>query len=612
MEQHLNSSNMFKFVKSVKQEPLITAMIFVPLSLFLLLIVVPSLDRFFLPNAQFQSYIHYYATAFSGFVAVIIALYSSGVFGQSIRVRMQFITLAFTMLAVLLLMSGLTTPDVLLANEGSEVFRLALNLSLPAGAVFFALAGIRWPTAVEALLERRLWWLWGGAVALLVVCVVGLTAVSPSFAAFSQTVYGRVLGVLIGIGTIALYLWAAVRIRVDLESKYTFSHRLSGTLLLLAEAEFVLKAGRADGLSGFFVYPLLLLALMVAVWAILSTLRGAENLQVSRYFAAAGSVLSVGFSLLLGEFVLNVFGLQEHRLAILFTLLTQGVLGFLLLYVVVVHLDRLVQLRTEDFRREQRLRAEMTQMVIHDLKSPLSVIRSSNGMLLKGYLGPITPKQQKLLMRADESNLRILQLIDNLLDVERLEAGALHLRQRNIESANWLLESLAHWEVVAEAHNKRLLLSVPESLPPLFGDPDLLQRVLNNLMTNALNYASAEGVVAVTAVFADPYVIIDVIDDGPGVPDSDKLRIFEKFAQVEGASRRGSGLGLTFCRMVVEAHSGTLVVDDNPGGGAVFRLTLPINPYRAEPATQEADTLDSGGWTAVPLTANMPLAADDR
>ncbi|MCB8984562.1 MAG: hypothetical protein H6659_12100 [Ardenticatenaceae bacterium] len=603
---------MSDFIESIKGEPVISAMVFAPFLLFVSLIIAPSLDKLLLPSPQIQQYLHYYAAAFSGFVALIIALYSSGVFGQEIRVRMQFITLAFSLLAGLLLLSGLTTPHLLLGDGSANVSNWSFALSLPVGAVFFALAGVRWRPQLEMKLARRRAWLWVGAVGLFVGCVWLVTAVPLPAPAVSPNPIVRLAGLGLALATIVLYAWAASRIRIDFESKYTFSHRLSGTLLLLAEAEFFLIAGRSDGMSGLLVYPLLLLALLVAVWAILSTLRGAENLQVSRYFAAAGSVLIIGVSLLLGEFVINVFSLEDHRLAILSALLFESVLGFLILYVIVVHLDRLVRLRTEDFRREQRLRTELTQMVIHDLKSPLSVIRSSIGMLLKGYLGDITPRQQRVLVRADESNQRILQLIDNLLDVERMEAGALPLHMRDIESVHWLRESLAHWEVVAEAQGKTLLLNIPEALPSLYGDRELLHRVVNNLLTNALHYASPEGKVEVTAVYQHPHIVLAIADDGPGVPDNEKLRIFEKFAQVESLQHRGTGLGLTFCRMMVEAHSGTLVVEDNPTGGAVFRLALPINLEHDSWPVEENSLTAVGRWSPAVLPVAAPLSADDR
>ena len=571
--------NMSNFIPFVKREPVIAAMIFAPLLLFLLLILSPALDSSFQFDAQFQKYVHYYATAFSGFVALIIALYSSGVFGQSVRARMQFITMAFGVLGGLLLLSGLATPGIIFREPGIQASSWSLNLSLPAGAMFCALAAIRWRPAAEALLVR-----WRGRLGAAVVVLFGLylwlvTAVPQPFLTFSVHPFSGPAGFVLAFVTVGLYLWSALRIRVDFEARSTFSQRLSVALLLLAEAQIFLRVGRPEALSSLIFYPLLLLAVLVAVWAILATLRSTEELQVARYFAVAGSVLIVGFSLLAGEFIINVFDLYDYRPTILLTLIVQGVLDFLILYVIVVHLDHLVRARTADFRREQRLRSELTQMVIHDLKSPLTVIRSSISMFLKGHLGETSPQQQRILVRADESSQRILQLIDNLLDVERLEAGVLVLQPRSIQSANWLRESLANWELVAEAQGKRLHVCIPEALPSLFGDRELLQRVLNNLLTNALKYSSPEGTVEVIASAESSIVVIKVIDDGPGVPDSDKLRIFEKFAQVEGTERRGTGLGLTFCKMVVEAHGGMLVVGDNPTGGAVFRLALPTNQY---------------------------------
>ncbi|MBK8988561.1 MAG: hypothetical protein IPM39_21245 [Chloroflexi bacterium] len=565
---------MSDFPLFAKKEPVMVVILCTPPLFFLLLILLPALDSFLWINMQFDRYIHYYLTAFSGFVALNIALYSSGVFGQRIRARMQFITLAFSLMAGLLLLSGLATPGVLFAEADVQVSLWSLYLSLPVGALFFTLAAIRWSPQAEAWLARWRWWLVTAVFLLFGGYVWLITAVPLSF--LFNLRLARMAGLLLAGVTIALYLWSAARIRVDFDARYTFSQRLALTLALLAEAQFFLWIGRSEALSRLFFYPVTLLALLVAVWAILSTLRDTEDLQVSRYFAAAGSVLIVGFSLLSAEFIIRVFDLESHRPVVLFMLLMQGVLGFFILYIIVAHLDRLVHWRTDELQREQRLRAELTQMVIHDLKSPLTVIRSGIGMLSKGHLGAITARQQQVLVRADESSQRILQLIDNLLDVERLEAGALPLKLRHIESTDWLCNALTHWEVVSEAQGKNLRITIPEDLPALRGDRELLQRVLNNLLTNALNYATSVGVVEVRAYPAEKQLVVEVIDDGPGVADADKLRIFDKFAQVDGTQRRGTGLGLTFCKMVVEAHQGGLAVSDNPDGGAIFRLALPI------------------------------------
>lgn len=575
--EHSDHFMMLDLRKIIKQEPVFAVLLSAPLLVFGVLFLFPELDAALWFAVPYEVYAHYYMSAFSGFVALIVAFYSSSVSGRNVDTRLRFITLAFALLAATLLLSGLFTPGVYFNGTEAKVAVWALYLSLPVGAVFFALAGVRWSRAGEAWLEKYLFWWVAGAIGLFVVVMWLVTAVSPPILSLNQSPMNPAVTMLVTVITIGLYIWAAQRIRTDFVVIYTFGHRLSVTLLLLVEAQFFLIVGRDKALSGHLFYPQTMLALFVAVWAILSALRNTEDLQVSRYFAASGSVVIVGFSLVLGEFVINLFDLQEFRPAILLTLLAEGALSFLILYVIVAHLERLVRQRTIDFRREQRLRAELTQMVVHDLKSPLTVIRSSISMVTKGNLGTVDTRQQKILGRADESTQRILQLIDNLLDVERLEVGALVLRRAEIQSASWLRESLAHWEVVAEAQRKNLTIDVPDTLPPLWGDGDLLQRVINNLLTNALNYSSMEGLVNVAACVEGNEFTLYVADDGPGVPDADKARIFEKFAQVAGTERRGTGLGLTFCKMVVEAHHGTLAVADGPVGGAVFRMGLPIS-----------------------------------
>ncbi|MBZ0275122.1 MAG: hypothetical protein K8I60_03190, partial [Anaerolineae bacterium] len=126
---------------------------------------------------------------------------------------------------------------------------------------------------------------------------------------------------------------------------------------------------------------------------------------------------------------------------------------------------------------------------------------------------------------------------------------------------------------------------VTDTLPLLGIDSDKVERVLQNLVDNALKYTPAEGRVTINAYpqgaqgTPPTFIRVNVTDSGPGIPDSYKIRIFDRYVQVEGrrGSRRGTGLGLTFCRMVVEAHGGHIWVEDNPGGGSIFAFTLPIS-----------------------------------
>jgi two-component system, OmpR family, sensor histidine kinase KdpD len=199
--------------------------------------------------------------------------------------------------------------------------------------------------------------------------------------------------------------------------------------------------------------------------------------------------------------------------------------------------------------------------------------------LSSGYLGPLSPQQTSVLKRAERSNRNILEMIETLLDVERLEVGALALKWREIQMVPWLRVSLSDWEIVAAGRDVSIHIAIPDELPPVHGDMALLQRLLDNLISNALNFTPEAECVEVAAWAEEACLVIRVADHGPGVPECERERIFHKFAQVEGGQRRGSGLGLTFCRMVAEAHQGSIEVSDNPSGGAIFSLRLPLTPH---------------------------------
>jgi signal transduction histidine kinase len=573
---------MADLVTFVRSRPLLALILLLPPGLFLLFWLFPGADISVWETAVWFRAVHAYLMTFAGFVALVTALYANLVLGGRPQARLQFITLAFAAMAAMMLLSGLATPQVFFTEQNNRTFVWSANLSLPVGALFFALAATRWPKVAEGWLQR---WRKGiGAVVLLVLVLymVLVTAVTQPFLPIPVSLV-RPLLVFTGTAAVVLLLWSSRRIWSDLTIEGTlFGQRLALAVLLLAEAQLFFTWGRQGALSWLLFYPLILLGLMMAVWAILSTLRANRELQVSRYFAVTGSILIVGVSLLLGELAILFFDLQDYRRLILALMLTQGILSFLSLLAIVIYLDRLVRRRTQELAHEQRRRLDLTQMIVHDLKSPLTVVRSGISLLVRGHLGGVSPRQHQVLYRIEEANQRLLQLIDNMLDVERLEAGVLPLRRQTFQVAPWLGEGVAAWESVAEVQGKRLDLIVAPDLPLLCGDKDLLLRVLNNLLANAFNYASNGSQITISARLEAPHVAICVADDGPGVPDGDKERIFEKFAQVEGALRRGAGLGLTFCKMVVEAHDGQLVVCDNPTGGAIFRFTLPLSERRLE------------------------------
>jgi signal transduction histidine kinase len=179
---------------------------------------------------------------------------------------------------------------------------------------------------------------------------------------------------------------------------------------------------------------------------------------------------------------------------------------------------------------------------------------------------------------AQQGGQRLLSLINAILDVNRLESGQMPLEREPVRLDIIAAEIVELEQVLT--HDKHLTLTntVQSDLPLIAVDVDLLRRVLQNLIGNAIKFTPAGGRIALEAQ-TDPangqQLVVSVKDDGPGIASDLQARLFQKF--VSGRVRgRGSGLGLAFCRLVIEAHGGRIWVESTPGSGAVFRFTLPV------------------------------------
>jgi signal transduction histidine kinase len=226
-----------------------------------------------------------------------------------------------------------------------------------------------------------------------------------------------------------------------------------------------------------------------------------------------------------------------------------------------------------------RLREELADMIVHDLRNPLTVI--ANGLQLLAEVSiPETEREYASVVvdTMERAMQRMGRLVDTLLDIARLEEGSLELRPQPLDVGALIEGAVAEEYRLAEAKGVTLEARPPSGLPDVLADGDILQRVLINLLDNALKFTPAGGRVWVEAHPEAKVVRVDVVDTGPGIPEGERERIFEKFTQVQrqAEARRGSGLGLTFCRMAVEAHGGRIWVEDGPGGeGSRFAFTVP-------------------------------------
>lgn len=234
-------------------------------------------------------------------------------------------------------------------------------------------------------------------------------------------------------------------------------------------------------------------------------------------------------------------------------------------------------------RNEQQAREDLSRMIVHDLRSPLTAISATLRILAdlklqdaktQDLIGKMTDASQRALRK-------VLNLVESLLDIARMESGQISL-DLSTQSIGAITENVRiELAPLAEELEIRLEAEIPPGTPPVNVDASKIERVLLNLMDNALKFAPVDGLVQVRAfpLPGDPSLIrVEVRDNGPGIPDDYKTRIFDRFQQVEGSKgrRRGTGLGLTFCKLTVEAHGGRIWIEDNPGGGSVFAFTLPV------------------------------------
>ena len=245
--------------------------------------------------------------------------------------------------------------------------------------------------------------------------------------------------------------------------------------------------------------------------------------------------------------------------------------GLLIGWLVVVR-DVSKERKLEDARRQ------LTEMIVHDLRSPLTAILSSLKILNEtAILGPESPVARQALSVSHRSCQQMLGLVNSLLDIARLETGEMELCLKPVSLEALCQDLLATY--VHEANEQGVILKnrFAPALPLIEADEEKLTRVLANLLDNALKFTPAGGQVDLTIEPEAESILITVSDTGPGVPEDFREGIFERFAQVPGTSgrRHGTGLGLAFSKLAVEAHSGSIWVEENPEGGSRFRIRLP-------------------------------------
>jgi signal transduction histidine kinase len=224
----------------------------------------------------------------------------------------------------------------------------------------------------------------------------------------------------------------------------------------------------------------------------------------------------------------------------------------------------------------------------HELRTPLNAIIGYTEMMADGLYGDVSEKAQGVLERVQANGRHLLGLINDVLDLSKIEAGQLVLAMEEYSVADMVATVLSATESLARAKGLKLGSDMPAGLPTGTGDARRLTQVLLNLVGNAIKFTDL-GSIEVRAAQADGRFELSVVDTGFGIAPEDQAKIFEEFQQVDNTSTRkkgGTGLGLAISRRIVELHGGRITVESDVGKGSTFKVTVPINASPIKEAAQ--------------------------
>jgi len=281
-------------------------------------------------------------------------------------------------------------------------------------------------------------------------------------------------------------------------------------------------------------------------------------------------------------------------------------------------------------RQNQQMRARIVEVdemkknfishVSHELKAPLASMQETTHVLLEKIPGPLTEKQKRLLDLNLQSGKRLAQMIGNILDLSRLEAGIVEYDMQAADIADLMHNVVLELSPEARANSLRILTDIQRDPLVVQCDPNRIVQLFTNLLENAIRFSRKGGILSIHvrtlpqlprmpqsarsrisgARTSSGFALIGISDSGPGIEDSHKETVFHTFHQVkQGKKSHGEslGLGLAISRAVVEAHDGTIWVEDNPAGGAVFFVLLPavINQQTALPLPPQEGRREAAG-----------------
>ncbi|GAB4331840.1 MAG: hypothetical protein Kow0037_08730 [Calditrichia bacterium] len=242
------------------------------------------------------------------------------------------------------------------------------------------------------------------------------------------------------------------------------------------------------------------------------------------------------------------------------------------------------------FKRLERLKADFNSMIVHDLRSPMNVIQGFIELIRTRVVGDINSEQEEMLDLAKENVKKVLTLIDNFLVASKMEVGKFSIEPKISEIHSLIERILESHSVLMKNKKIQLESELNPNIPLLYFDSLRIEQVLNNLLSNAVKFSPEGGEIRITTDLYSRdikgekrmYARVGVHDNGPGIPENEQKRIFQKYEQSleqNGMKSAGTGLGLSICKEIIGLHGGEIWVESEPGKGSHFYFTLPIEPH---------------------------------
>lgn len=255
------------------------------------------------------------------------------------------------------------------------------------------------------------------------------------------------------------------------------------------------------------------------------------------------------------------------------------VLSEIIVVIVIMSIGNSVIQSVEQIAKVNKMKSDFISIVSHQLKTPPTEISWEIELLLEEYKGELNNKQLEIISSISEANRRIVKLTNELLDVARFDQGRFILNKEKINIAEIIREVIQNNLIMARANNIRIEFSNSGTIPEIIGDKKRIGVVVDNFLTNAIKYTKEKGKVSIEARQQGDNLVVSVKDNGVGIPESQKDKVFDKFFRSDNAAKyntEGSGLGLFIAKKIIESSKGKIWFDSKESRGSAFYFSLPI------------------------------------